>query len=612
MQIIEISEPGQNPKKTNEQQELIVGIDFGTTNSLIALSKSYQVEFARFDDDNKLLASLIGWQDEKIIVGHAASSAADKIKSIKRLLAKSFAEIRQNQPNSLFENLVEINGQPQISFGHGKLQKSIPEIAAEIFKKLKANASDYFGQVVQKSVISVPAYFDEVAKGQIMLAAKLAGFEVVRLISEPVAAAYAYGLSKNYRGTYLVYDLGGGTFDLSILEMQEGVLQVIASGGDNLLGGDDFDQAIAAYLSQKYQLVFSAGLVSLAREIKENFTKEEKTEFKYQQQIIILSKIEYEEIISPIIDKTIEITQKLIKENKTEQLVGIILVGGSTRMPQIQAKLANIFQIELFNKLNPDEVVAMGAAMQAENLSSKSSALIIDVIPLSVGLELYGGIVEKIIERNTQIPYSVTKEFTTQADNQTAMQFHIVQGERELAVDCRSLAKFELKNIKLAKAGRAKIQVNFTIDADGLLSVTASDYYTGQMHNIEVKPSYGLEPQAINQLLSEAYKHAETDHEKRLLIETKSEAENLITGLNQALNETPLLLTDAENNRLITAINSLQNIINSDNRELIRQKSEKLNQLAADFIQKHLDQGAELFLKNKHINQIKFDRKNSS
>jgi molecular chaperone HscA len=430
MQIVGISEPGAR----EAENEIVVGIDFGTTNSLIAISKNYQAQIIKMQDSSELVPSIIGFGSDKVIVGAEAAACKHHIRSIKRLLAKSYLEIKSNQSLlSLSSIIYNDNDIPKVEFL--STSKTLPEIASEIFRYLKTQAQIALGVSLEKAVVSVPAYFDDEARGQVLLAAKLAGLNVIRLISEPTAAAYAYGLSKSTKGSYLVYDLGGGTFDVSILNMQEGVLQVIATGGNNMLGGDDIDYAIAEYIAQGLGKEISATLIQVAKKIKEDFSIKNEVKEYIEGSEVTITKKEYEKIIDPLIDKTIKIAREVLSEAEEVELDGIILVGGSTRISQISDKLQDVFGARIYNDIDPDKIVALGAAMQAENLTAKSNSLLIDVVPLSVGLELYGGIAEKIIMRNTPIPFSVTKEYTTHTDNQTGMKFHVVQGEREMVKD---------------------------------------------------------------------------------------------------------------------------------------------------------------------------------
>ncbi|MBA2629351.1 MAG: Hsp70 family protein, partial [Rickettsiaceae bacterium] len=451
---------------------------------------------------------------------------------------------------------------------------------------------------------SVPAYFDDNARGQVLFAAKLAGLEVIRLISEPTAAAYAYGLNRQKEGAYLVYDFGGGTFDVSILNMQTGILQVVATGGDNMLGGDDIDMLLARYVSNKLRAEVNDEIILLAKKSKEDLSAGDCVDIIYKNNKIKLSRNEFEELIFPIIEKTIKVAKGTLYDTNNINLDGIILVGGSTRIPLIPILLKKSFKTEIYSDLDPDKVVALGAALQAENLSSRPKSLLIDVVSLSVGLEIYGGITEKIILRNTPIPFSITQEFTTYSDNQTGMTFHIVQGEREMAKDCRSLARFELNGIPLAKAGKGRVEVVFAIDADGILSVTAREAVTKKIHAIEVKPSYGMNEEEVFEVLKVAYENVTKDHKERLLVEARQKGHSLIAGLEKAIEETPGLLLGNEKTKIEKAINSLQKAVNLDNQEEILIKIDVLNSLATKFIQKHLDKGVDMHLKGRHINEI--------
>lgn len=596
MQIIDISEPGQSDD-FESKNEIIVGIDFGTTNSLIAISNNHKAEIIKLEGGAELLPSIVDIAGDRPMVGGPASPK--NIRSIKRLLAKSSEEIANNiSLRSLSEALILDRKSPKILSGTQEL--NIPEVAAEIFRYLKTNAEKSLGMELKKAVISVPAYFDDAARGEVLLAAKLSGLEVLRLIAEPTAAAYAYGLQNKSEGAYLVYDLGGGTFDVSILNMQSGVLQVLSTGGDNMLGGDDIDMLLAQYFAKSANIDVTNDLISLVKKLKEELSG--KTEISFDGKSF--SRNQYEEIIAPIINRTIKIAKDALYDAENIILDGIILVGGSTRIPLITSRLQEVFAVPIYADLDPDKIVALGAAMQAENLSSNPNTLLIDVVPLSVGLELYGGIAEKLIMRNTPIPFSVTKEFTTHLDNQTGMQFHVVQGEREMVKDCRSLAQFELVDIPAMKAGKARVEIKFAMDANGILSITACQLDTGRVHNVEIKPSYGLNEKEINEALMTAYANAAQDHADRLLAETKEGADSLISGLQKAVIETPDILSKNDSDELRNAINSLQKVINLDNRDKILLEMDRLNKLAENFIQKHLDKGVRLHLKGRHVDEI--------
>lgn len=604
MQIIEIEEPGKN----DLQKEIVVGIDFGTTNSLIAYSKHNKQQIINSVGKNGLLPSVIFYDDqlEKFLIGKNRGEK-NSISSIKRLLSKSYEEIKSTEVlHKILSDFVLVDytsSMPKVTFGTTKY--SFPELAAKIFLFLKEHAEQELGTAISKAVISVPAYFDDGSRGAVMLAAKIAGFDVLRLIAEPTAAAYAYGFHKKSEGAYMIYDLGGGTFDVSILNMEAGVLQVIATGGDNLLGGDDLDHILAEHIAKELNISLEPVLYLKAKELKELLSFQNSASLNFGSKKFKITREVFENLISPVINRTIKISKDTLFDADVK-LDGIILVGGSTRIPFIAQNLTRSFGVKVFSDIDPDRAVVIGAALQAENLSSASSrnSLLIDVLPLSVGMELYGGIAEKIIMRNTPIPFSITKTFTTYADHQTGMQFHIVQGEREMVQDCRSLARFELKNIPPMKAGMAKIEVTFAVDADGILSVTAKENTSGIAQNIELKPSYGLSQTEINNMLENAFKNAEEDYKIRLLTETRIDAQNVIAGITKAMNETPDILNINEKESIMALINSLQNIIYTNNRDEILIKIEELNKLAANFIEKHLNSGAKSLLKGKHISDI--------
>jgi len=597
MQIIEIKEPGT----IETPEEIVVGIDFGTTNSLIAISKDDNSKIIKMSDGSELVPSIICILDEKIVINYCRPNKS--IRSIKRFLAKSSEEIRSTPNLMALAGNIDLGAEmPQIKVGSNYL--SLPEVASEIFKYLKSEAELSLDYKLKKAVISVPAYFDDNARGQVLFAAKLAGLEVIRLISEPTAAAYAYGFNKQKEGAYLVYDFGGGTFDVSVLNMQTGILQVVATGGDNMLGGDDIDMLLARYISKKISAEINDEIILLAKKSKEDLSIRDCVDIIYKNNKIKLSRNEFEELIFPIIEKTIKVAKNTLYDTNNINLDGIILVGGSTRIPLIPVLLKKSFKTEIYSDIDPDKVVALGAALQAENLSSRPKSLLIDVVSLSVGLEIYGGIAEKIILRNTPIPFSITQEFTTYSDNQTGMTFHIVQGEREMAKDCRSLARFELNGIPLAKAGKGRVEVVFAIDADGILSVTAREAITKKIHAIEVKPSYGMNEEEVFEVLKVAYENVTKDHKERSLVEARQQGHSLIAGLEKAIEETPGLLLGNEKTKIEKAINSLQKAVNLDNQEEILIKIDVLNSLATGFIQKHLDKGVDMHLKGRHINEI--------
>lgn len=598
MQIIEIEEPNSGISPNNE---IIVGIDFGTTNSLIAVSKDGQAKVLMLENGSYLCPSIISVEGAQILVG--GKEHKNSINSIKRYLAKNSQEIRTSPAlRTDIEELILDDDVPKFLVGEELM--TLTELASAIFRHLIQNASRQLETKVQKAVITVPAYFDDNAKGQIMLAAKLAGIEVLRVIAEPTAAAYAYRAHKNQEGCYLIYDLGGGTFDISLLNMMEGVLQVVAIGGDSMIGGDDIDELFARYISNKYAINYDYNLVLEAKKLKHSFSKQTEVILQHGNQEILLTREEFELVIKPLIDKTINIVVDTLQEVENLDLDGIILVGGSTRIPLIRKKLEEKFSTEILDNLDPDQIVALGAAMHAENLSTGAGNVLIDAVSLSIGIELYGGLVEKIILRGTPIPFAVTKEFTTQSDNQTGIKIHIVQGEREMVQDCLSLAQFELTGIRPQKAGKARIEVTFAIDADGVLSVSARDKETSRVSDISLKPSYNVTEQTILENLNAAYKNAHEDHNMRLLIETKHNAENLLKNIKFSLKDNSEVISVEQIKQIEDSINNLEFMLQGADRDKIEQAVAQLNDFAKEFICNYLDAQAMKHLKGKNINEI--------
>jgi molecular chaperone HscA len=491
MTLLQISEPTEI-KEENRAQELIIGIDLGTTNSLVGIVENGEVKILSDENSRNIIPSVV-------------EINGCEISSIKRLMGKAFKDAKQEEFSF---KIIEEEGVLKLLIGEKKFRPE--EISAQILIKLKNIAQNYLKKPITKAVITVPAYFDEAAKNATKLAAKLADLEVVRLVNEPTAAALAYGLDEKVEGTYLVYDLGGGTFDVSLLKMQGGVFKVLGVAGDNHLGGDDFD----LILSKKLNIDLKK-----ARRIKESFAS--------GLDLPELSNKEFENLIAEKINKTISLTANLLEDLEVEsfEVKGVILVGGSSRINLISQKLGEIFGSEkILTNLDPDRIVAIGAARQAHNLSGANENLLLDVAPLSLGVEMMGGIVDKIIYRNSTIPIAKAKEFTTYADNQTAMSLHIVQGERELAQNCRSLARFTINKIPPMKAGMARVLVTFRLDSDGLLTVSAEERITEQKQEIEIKPSYHLGEAEIKKMLFDSLENSKQDIEARLLIESINEA----------------------------------------------------------------------------------------
>ncbi len=514
--LLQIKEPSAESNEI-QKDELIVGIDLGTTNSLIAYILDGKVSFFTDAAGHKLHPSIVAYDTSDKVSAHLDAKENIVISSIKSLMGKNYDDVKDVANNYAFTIVSDENDSRQaLKIKLHNKNVSPEEVSAQILRHLKEIAENNLRQEVKKVVITVPAYFDEAAKNATKFAANLAQLEVIRLVNEPTAAALAYGLDSGAEGVYCVYDLGGGTFDISVLKMQKGVFKVLGVSGDNRLGGDDFDNAIIAEITkrtgQKFdnKNLYQAKLI--ARKIKEDLSYQ--TSSKAQLSIsqaandFSLTKQEFENLIAQDIQKTITLTQNLLDDLDLEShdIKGVVMVGGSTRIPLIVEKLAAIFgKDKILNKIDPDHIVAAGAAWQAYNLSkyidSSNKNLLLDVVPLSLGIEMMGGIVEKIITRNSALPIKVSKEFTTYVDNQNGMKFHVTQGEAQEAINCRSLAFFEIKNIPAMKAGEARVELTFSVDADGLLTVSAMEKTTKQKQEIEVKPSYGLTESEIKEML---------------------------------------------------------------------------------------------------------------
>ena len=617
MALLQISEPGKGTLPHEHRNA--IGIDLGTTNSLVATVQSGVAKILSHENQNNLIPSVVQYQTNTILVGEAAKLNQDDdpvntIASVKRLMGKRFSDIATHTSSN---NLSDEKSYIGIATKQGT--KSAVEVSAEILKKLKTIAEQHIKDDILGAVITVPAYFDDAQRQATKDAAKLAGINVLRLINEPTAAAIAYGLDKKVEGNYVVFDLGGGTFDISILRLSKGLFEVIATHGDTQLGGDDFDEVIFQWLMKQSTHDFQdpqlkQKLKTLSKNIKEKLTDNEivSVEHSFNSSVNIKTKIDqklFADLSQHLIKKTIDATKRALKDaNLTIQDIdGIVMVGGSTRMPVIQKIMRDFFKQDLLNDINPDEVVALGAAQQANMLvgNSNDEHLLLDVIPLSLGIETMGEIVERIIPRNSTLPIAMAQEFTTYKDGQNAMMIHVVQGERDLVSDCRSLAKFSLKGIPPMVAGAAKIRVTFQVDTDGLLSVSAQELSTGVQASIEVKPSYGLDSNQIKTMLESSFQLADEDKENRALAEVKVEATQMQEMVETALQQDQNILDEPEIKKINKALDQLKKSLKNNDRNLIHEQIDQLNNATQYFAQLRMDRSIKNALTGRDIKDMK-------